>query len=472
MAQSSPALSTASPALVVTGGAPPGPRFRTPFGFLAALKRDPLGLLMSCREQYADFVCIRFPPLKTYAAFHPDHVQQILRDNHKNYYKGDLFHKFKRIAGEGLVFSDGELWKRQRQIVQPAFRRERVDRLAGMIVETTARKLEELEVRSREQDVHDLFEEISSLTLEIIASALFGSDFRDRIDSFSDAVTRGLEYADDLMYSFILPPKWLPTPSNLRGRRATRDLDQHIHALVEQRRAQGDRGDGPDLLSHLLAATRGENGAAAMDDKQLRDEMVTFLVAGHETTAVALAWTGYLVSRHRHVGERLEEEIDGVLGGRAPCLEDLPRLPYVRMVFEESMRLYPPAYATSRQAYEDDEVAGHTLRAGMSVTVSTYVTHRHPDFWPEPEHFDPERFTAREVAARHPMAYFPFGAGPRACVGRHFAMLEGQLILAMLLQRFRLRPTGRTEVHPRPMVTLRPAEPVRLAFEPRSTSPH
>jgi cytochrome P450 len=204
-----------------------------------------------------------------------------------------------------------------------------------------------------------------------------------------------------------------------------------------------------------------------MDDKQLRDEMVTFLVAGHETTSVALSWTGYLISRHRHVGERLEDELDSVLGGRVPTKDDLENLPYVRMVFEEAMRLYPPVWGTIRQAYEDDEIGGHKLPAGMTVSVSPYVTHRHPEFWDEPEHFDPERFTPDKISARHPLAYFPFGAGPRACVGRHFAMLEGQLILAMLLQRFRLWPTQRAEVRLRPLVTLRPDGPILLRFEAR-----
>ncbi len=448
-----------------TPGLPPGPRYRTPFGFLAALKRDSLGFFREA-ARHGDFVCVRFPPFKTFIAYHPDDVQRILRDNHRNYWKGQLIEKFKRVAGEGLVFSDGELWKRQRQLAQPAFARDRIDAMAGMIGEVTARTLDGWEKRALPGEPLEMMPEISRLTLEIVARALFGTDFREKREGFSDAVTRALDYVDHLMGSFVPLPEWVPTKANRHGARATRDIDRFVHEIIAARQRSGAASDSPDLLSYLLAA-RDAEGGRGMDAKQLRDEMVTFLVAGHETTAVALTWTTYLVARHPAVAERLHEEVDRVLGDRIPGAEDLESLDYVRMVFEEAMRLYPPAPNTVRQAFEDDELGGYRMPAGLSVSVSQYVTHRHPEFWEDPERFDPERFRADRVEARHPFAYFPFGGGPRACVGKRLAMLEGQLILAMIAQRFRLTQREDRIVGMAPIITLRPADPVWMEMSIR-----
>jgi cytochrome P450 len=461
------ALSTA----IISHGHPPGPRFATPFGFLRTMKRDMLEFVTNL-SKYGDFVCVRVPPLKTYFAFHPDDVQRVLRDNHHNYWKGPLVGKLKRIAGEGLIFSDGELWKRQRQLVQPAFQRQRVDAMSVMISDATERALEGWEQRSRTGATFDLLHELSGLTLEVVSRSLFGTAFREGREEFGDAVTRALSYADHLMGTFVPTPMWFPSAANRRGVRASRDLDRFVWRIIDEKRRARSEEEAPDLLSFLLRATNDSeaptsDAASRARSQQLRDEMVTFLVAGHETTAVALSWTAYLLVRHPEALEQLEAEVDTVLAGRTPTPEDLPNLGTVRRVFEEAMRLYPPAWSTTRSSFEDDELGGYRVPGGSGVAVSMYVTHRHPDVWDRPERFEPDRFTAERVAARHPFAYFPFGGGPRACVGKQFAMLEGQMILAMLVQRFRLERADDRDVAPEPILTLRPADPIWMRFTPR-----
>jgi cytochrome P450 len=266
------------------------------------------------------------------------------------------------------------------------------------------------------------------------------------------------------MNHFITPPIVIPTPANRRGGKAIAKLDRIVTRIIDNRRRSGEERN--DLLAMLLAARDAETNAA-MDDRQLRDEMVTFLVAGHETTAVALSWTWYLLSQNPDAERRLHAEVDEVLGDRLPTVDDLKDLPYTRMVLEESMRLYPPVWATSREPYEDDEVGGVRLPAGTTVTLSQYVTHRDPAFWPEPERFDPERFNPERSAERPEYAYFPFGGGPRRCVGQQFAMMEGQIALAMISRRLRLRLVPGHPVEPDPILTLRPRHGVAVTLQSR-----
>jgi cytochrome P450 len=441
-----------------------GPRFRTPFGFLAVMRHDPLGFLMECARRYGDVVEMQFPPWRGFLLTHPDGVKHVLQENHHNYWKGIVFAKLKRVAGEGLVFSDGELWRRQRQLIQPAFHRERITAMAEMMVETTTGMLDRWRSQAAAGQGLDVASEMSSLTLEIVSKALFGTDLGADQAAFTDAVTAGLAYANHLVNHMLALPMAIPTAANRRGRRAIAALDRIVWKIIAQRRREPcDRGD---LLAMLLTASDAETNEP-MDDKQLRDECITFLIAGHETTAVALSWAWHLLSTHPSTERRLHAEVDEVLGDRLPTLRDLAGLPYVRMVLEESMRLYPPVWATNRQAYADDEIAGHRIPANSTVTVSPYVTHRNPVFWEEAEVFDPERFTPERSAARPEWAYFPFGGGPRGCVGRQFAMLEGQLVLAMVAQRFRLRNVPGHPIEAHPILTLRPRYGVRMTLHPR-----
>jgi cytochrome P450 len=437
-----------------------GPRFRSPFGFLAAFRRDPLGFLQQCQRQYGDVVEIRFWPWKTYVFTHPEHVKHILQDNHRNYWKGLVIQKVKRIAGEGLVFSDGELWRRQRQLIQPAFHRERIAALGQMMVDTTAALLDRWQVHARSGQPLDIAEEMSALTLEIVAKALFGTDVDDDKEEIIGAVTAGMEYANYLLNHFLTPPLWVPIAVNRRGRRAIARIDRIVPKLIAKRRRDGSERD--DLFGMLINARDAETNAA-MDDKQLRDEIVTFLVAGHETTAVALSWTWHLLAQHADVEARLHTEVADV-AHHAPALASLP---YVRMTLEESMRLYPPAWATSRESYKEDHIGGVRIPPRTTVSISPYVTHRHPAYWDDPERFDPERFTSERSAARPEYAYFPFGGGPRGCVGRQFAMMEGQIVLAMIAQRFHLRAVPGHPVEPNPIFTLRPRNGMPMTLHPR-----
>jgi cytochrome P450 len=441
----------------------PGPRFRTPFGFLSVMRRDPLGFLLKCRREYGDVVHIRFPPWSSVFVAHPRDVRHVLQDNHKNYWKGNVFQKLKRIAGEGLVFSDGDLWRRQRQLAQPAFHRQRIAALADMMTAATAELLARWDARTVDQPL-EVVTEMSRLTLAIVARALFGTDLCEDEDAFCHAVTGSITYANHLTNHLFTPPLFVPTPANLRGRRAIAGIDRVVWKVVERRRREGtDRGD---LLTMLLGARDAETNEA-MNDRQLRDEVVTFMVAGHETTAMSLAWTWHLLSGHPSVERRLHAELETVLGGRPPTLEDLPNLPYARMILDEAMRLYPPAWATMREAYHEDVVGGVRVPAGTSVMVSPYVTHRHPEFWEHPEGFDPERFSPERSAGRPDYAYFPFGGGPRGCIGRQFAMMEGHLVLATIAQRFRLEGVPGHPVEADPILTLRPRHGVLMTVRPR-----
>lgn len=442
----------------------PGPRFRTPFGFLKVLRRDPLGVLTNTWQQYGDVAEIRFPPWSLFFFVHPNDVRHVLQENHRNYTKGIAFQKLKRIAGEGLVFSDGDLWRRQRQLIQPAFHRERITGMTQMMIDATAAMLDRWQTHARSGQPFDVAAEMSKLTLEIVAKALFGTDLGADQDEFTATVTDNMTYANHLMNHFFNWPLVIPTPANIRGRRALASLDRIVRKIIAERRRDGR--DRDDLLGMLITARDAET-SAAMDDRQLRDEVVTFLVAGHETTAVALSWAWHLLSAHPEVERKLHAETVEVLGHRPPAATDLSNLPYARMVLEESMRLYPPAWATGRQARGADEVGGVALRAGASVMLSPYVTHRHPAFWEDPERFDPDRFLPERVAARPEYAYFPFGGGPRGCVGRQFAMLEGQLVLAMVAQRFRLSGVPGHPVEPYPILTLRPRFGIRITLQAR-----
>jgi cytochrome P450 len=456
-------LATGSPAeLSSARRRAPGPRFRTPLGALSAMRGNPLQFLLECWKRYGDTVEISFPPWRLILVVHPDDVRRVLHDNHRNYWKGAVIGKLKRIAGEGLVFSDGDLWRRQRQLIQPAFHRDRIAALADMMAETTSAALERLAARSADGRPVDIAAEMSELTLEIVAKALFGAELGEDKDSFAQSVTGAMVYANHLMNHIFILPLFVPTAANRRGRRAIAGVDRVVWKVIEQRRRDGR--ERHDLLGMLLGARDAETNQA-MDDKQLRDEVVTFLVAGHETTAVTLSWAWYLLSRHPAAEERLREEVSRVLQGRAPGMADLPQLQYTRMVIEESMRLYPPAWAMNRETYRDDEIAGMHIPARSSVLVSPFITHRHPLFWEEPETFDPSRFSAERSAGRPEYAYFPFGGGPRGCVGRQFAMMEAQIVLAMTAQRLRLRAVPGQESAADPILTLRPRGGVPMTVE-------
>jgi len=393
---------------------------------------------------------------------HPDYVQRVLVGNHANYAKGRLNRQILGPSlGQGLLTSEGEFWRRQRRIAAPAFHHRRLAALAGLMVEVA----QGVSARWRSLPEIDVGQEMMSLTMEIVARALFSRDVAGSVPALGAAI-------DTLIESFGRPavpdllglPEWLPRRRDPAAKRALAYVDSVIYEIIRSRRAASASPD--DLLGMLLEA-RDEETGEGMTDRQLRDEVMTLFAAGHETTAVALTWCWSLLGRHPEVERRLHAEVDEVLAGRAPAFEDLERLPYARMVVEETMRLYPPAYSLNRVALADDAMGPHVVRKGTLVTVSPWVTHRNPLLWPDPLAFDPERFRPEAVRERHRYAYFPFGGGPRVCIGNAFALMEARLALAVLAQDWRLAPNSGPAPRPQARVTLRPREPLRMRPQPR-----
>jgi cytochrome P450 len=348
--------------------------------------------------------------------------------------------------------------------MQPVFHRQRIAGFARLMTAAALEMLARWEAETVERC--DLADEMMRLTLAIVGRALFSIDLAREAHAVGPAFTTVNRHLGQFNLMLLLP--FLPTRANRRFRKAVAELDQVVWRVIGERRKSGADGeDRGDLLSMLLAARDADTGEG-MSDRQLRDEIITLMLAGYETTANALTWTFYLLAQNADAERRLHEEVDAVLGARPPEADDLPRLVWTRMVIEEAMRLYPPAWIVTRGAIEDDELAGHRIAAGSIVMASPWVTHRHPDFWPEPERFDPERFSPERAAGRHRYAYFPFGGGPRLCIGSGFAMTEAQLILATVAQRHRFRLEPGYRATPEPLITLRPRGGMPVTVERRA----
>ncbi|CAN5589906.1 cytochrome P450 [soil metagenome] len=428
-------------------------------GSASEMRRDPLRLLTEARR-HGDFVRFRLGPYRIYLLAHPDYIEHVLRKNPRNYLKDGYEHI--KIVGNGLLSSEGDFWRGQRRIVQPAFHRERLNNMAESMTEATGRMLDRWETRTKNEPL-DVDAEMARLTLEITGRTLFSADVTGVAGEVGQALQTVLTLGFQRTGRFLPVPLRIPTQNNRRYRDAVEKLNAVVDGLAHQRRKNGEAGE--DLLSMLLEA-RDENGES-MSPRQLRDEAMTILTAGYETTARALTWTWYLLDAHPETREKLDEELDRVLGGRPPAFEDLGQLSYTEMVFKESMRLMPPVWGLSRLVAEEDEIGGYTVPKGSRVIISQYVTHRHPDFWEEPERFDPERFTPERSAGRPKYAYFPFSGGPRQCVGKEFATMEAVLALATVAQRYRLSLVPNHPVEPEPSFTLKPRYGMRMMLEER-----
>jgi len=430
---------------------------------LPQFRKDPLGCFFQSALQYGDVV--RYRSLwTTHQLSNPAGIQQVLQTNFANYRKGRDYQILKSSLGEGLLISEGEMWQRQRKMTQPSFQSHRVGSFVQIMAEHAEMLLRRWECYAAEQQVFDVTPELMHLTLNIASQSLFTTNLDSEIEIIREALEVGREYSVDRAWSIIRLPEEIPTPRNRRYSKALGKFHRIIDHMIAARRRAPERI--ADLLTMLMEA-RDEHGEA-MSDKQLRDEVATLLTAGHETTSLALSWACYLLARHPEVAERICAEIQ-FLNGRAPAYEDLFRLKYTRMVIEEIMRLYPPVWALSRTAIEEDEIGGYLIPAGSEILIFPYVTHRHPKWWREPDQFCPERFSPENISGRPRYAYLPFGGGPRTCVGLNFAMTEIQVVLALLLQRFRLEPASHDDtVRLDPSVTLRPLPGVRVNLKFRS----
>jgi cytochrome P450 len=421
-------------------------------GSLSAFRNDRAGLLIRIAQQQGDIARVRvglFP--SALVVSEPALARETLVERDDAFIKGVGLSLFARpLLGDGLLTSEHDFHRRQRRMMAPAFMPRRIADYADTIAACADRSVERL----TSVDTADLSRELMQLTLDAAGQTLFRSDLRGDAGPIYAALTAAMQHVTAQLGSLLPLPPSVPTPSNLRMRRVIARLDEVIYRLIRERRAAG--GDAGDLLSMLLLAQDQDDGSV-MTDKQVRDEAMTILMAGHETTANALAWSLYLLAHHPDARARLEDEVDRELAGRSPDLASLARLPFTLQVFKEAMRLYPPAYMVVRRAARDVAIGGHPVRAGQSVVVNIIGMHRREAFFPDPLRFSPERFAPDAEKAMERHAYLPFGGGPRVCIGNHFALMEGQIALARLVQelRFDLLP-GHERVEMEPLITLRP----------------
>ncbi|TNH27990.1 cytochrome P450 [Micromonospora orduensis] len=442
-----------NPARRAAGGRrtyPGPPPWATP-ALLRKLWGDRLGLLSDAAREYGDVVRFAMGPKTLYFFNHPDHARHVLADNAANYHKGlGLAEARRRILGDGLLTSEGETWRGQRRVISPAFRRERIAGFTGVVAEAGAQLTQRLEARSG--NVVDVAEEMTALTMDVLGRTLLDVDLSP-LSFLGSAFEATQEQAMFEMVTLGAVPLWLPLPRHRRFRAAKRQIEDAVRTLVASRE-RGTGTDGSDLMSVLLRVAEREQDTDARW-RGLRDQIITMLLAGHETTASTLSWAWYLLSRHPEAAERLRAEAVAVLGDRTPEYADLTRLPYTTMVIQETMRLYPAVWGLPRVALAADEIGGYPVPAGADIMISPYTLHRHRDFWDEPDQFRPERFASDAPAVAHRYAYIPFGAGPRVCVGSHLGMLEATIIAAMVARRFRFEFAGPTDPVPEAMLSLR-----------------
>jgi len=439
----------------------PGPPRRYPLQNWLALQRNPLRFLEGV-ARHGDVARFRLGPVFVYLVNDPDLIRSVLVTRADAYHKGRALERARRLLGQGLLTSEGALHLRQRRLMQPAFHRERIAGYGETMVRYAGRAAE----RWKAGETIDVHKEMVALTLAIVGKTLFDADVEEEADEIGKALTEALELFQRLLmvpYGEFLEK--LPIPSTLRFRSARRRLDATIARLIAERRR--NPRDRKDLLTLLLLAQDTEGDGGGMTDTQLRDEAMTIFLAGHETTANAMAWTWHLLSQNPEAEGRLHEELDRVLEGRAPGVADLPRLRYTEMVLSESMRLFPPAWILGRRAIVDHELGGYRIPAGSIVLLSQWITHRDARYFPDPLRFDPQRFTAEAQAARPRFSYFPFGGGPRVCIGEGFAWMEGVLVLATIARRWRFLPVDGIPVTPAAMITLRPKSGLPMRIEAR-----
>lgn len=441
----------------------PGPGWRVLLR-IPELRRDPLGFFEALANENGGLTHVRLPGFNFILVTEPSFVQHVLQDNQRNYIKGDSVEPARVLVGNGLATSDGDLWLRQRRLMQPAFHRTRLANMSGLMVETGESFLAGMgEMPGADRSV-DLGQALMQLTLQVIVRTMFSHDISDQAAELGQAFTEALRFIDRRSFGSRGAPLWLPTPANRRFKRSLERLDTIVLQIADARANRPD--EYQDLLAMLLAARDLESGEG-MSRNQLRDEIVTLFFAGHETTALTLTWAMVELLDSDRVAERLDDEIETVLGSRSPGFDDLGKLTFTRMVLDETLRLYPPAWIFARSSVEEDQLGGNRIPAGANILLSPYVTHRSQDYWPDPQRFDPERFGPDRGGPNHKLAYYPFGAGPRFCIGRDFALMEATLLLAMLRQRFDISKDRGFNVQAIPLVTLRPKGEVRVRLAPK-----
>ena len=457
-----PRMAPALPSFEI-GHVPPGRWF---VGHLWEFKQRPLDIMAAWRRQYGDLVHFQLGTRSCYLLSHPDLAEEALLHRPDDF--GKIYDPGKPtglglVLGNGLLTSEGPVWRKNRRLIQPVFQRQRVTAMAHEMVtvgEELLRRWDELDA----QQTVDVAIEMMKVTLDVITRTMFSASLLHEVGHLAPALDTLLRYAFQSFHNPLRLPLWVPTPGNRAFQEAKGSVDRLIYGLISERRHSTDRHN--DLLDHLLHAVDEETGSN-LSDEQLRDELLTIAAAGHETNANALTWTWYLLATHRDVRARLYAELAQILQSRTPTIEDVPHLLYTRAIFQEALRLYPPAPALQRKALQDTSLGGCPIKAGSLVIIGLWNIHRHPDFWTEPEVFRPERFMGGVDATGHRLAWMPFGGGHRTCIGNHFAMIEGPLLLALIAQRYEMNLLPGPSVEPEVAVTVRPKDGLKMIVRKR-----
>jgi cytochrome P450 len=441
---------------------PPGPSRLTTLSLVRNLQRDRVRFFQELWRRYGDFVRIPLGHRTFYVLNDADHIEWVLRANYRNYKKAAMFNDERRSAlGDSLLTSHDEFWLRQRRLSQPAFQPQALNSYVGSMARIAGEELDQWRARPGSQPF-EIGAPLTAITIRIASEVLFGVDLRDEAEHISSSVHAVVDVGSSRIAAVTKMPLWWPSRAHRRFRRGLEYLDELVYRIVDRR---ANDASGMDVLSRLIRA-RDEDTGAGMSRKALRDEVITFLIAGHESTAAGLAWTAYLVGTHPDVEERLRAEVREVLGDRPPSVADLPKLEYTSWVVQEAMRLYPPSWLFDREAVDADRLGNHELPAGAMLLIVPIVLHRHPRYWIDPERFDPLRFQPERTAARHPFAYVPFSAGPRQCIGNRFALIESIIVTAMMAQRFRVTVVPEHPIELMAVIALRPKHGVLVRLEP------
>jgi cytochrome P450 len=442
---------------------PPGPPPNLLRSLFGAMQQNPLDYFTAMAQKYGDVSGMRIGKFRSLFINHPDLIEDVLVNNARKYHKGRILQANKYLFGEGLLTSEGDFWLRQRRLSQPAFHRARVSAYAA----TMAEYAEQMAATWRSGEERDIHEEMMQLALRIVGKTLFDAEVTRDAKEVGETLDLLLHLAANFGRT-ILVPLWLPTPRNIRAKLGIKRLEKVIYRIIAERRASGPDGmgiDTGDLLSILLQA-QDEDGTH-MNDRQLRDETITLFLAGHETTANTLSWTWMLLAQNPTVEKKFHDELDGVLGGRTPTADDLPKLAYLNHVLTESLRLYPTAWGMARLAAEEHEIAGYPMHVGYGVAFAQWVVHRDARWFDAPLEFRPERWENGLVKQLPRFAYFPFGGGPRQCIGNTFALMEASVVLATIGRKYRFALVPGHKVTPLASITLRPRDGIRVRLEER-----
>ncbi len=445
---------------------PPSPKEKHwLFGSGYVLRERAHEVLPGLIDKYGEIISLSLPFTRLVIAAKPEYAKYVLVDNNKNYQKSLAYDMLKLLLGNGLLTSEGEFWKKQRRLIQPAFHKQKLADLTAMMVKRAQDEVDGMKAKAESGEYYDVAPQMTNLTLEIISQAIFSNGVDDKADLISRQITLLNQYATDKLNSPIRLPALFPTPTNVKERKAVKILDKIIFDIIDTRRKEGVSKS--DLLSMLLDA-RDEDTGEAMDNKQLRDEVMTIFIAGNETTANAMAWTLYLLSQNPEAEAKMIAEIDAKLdAGVELNFQNVLGFQYVRQVIDESMRLFPPAWVVGRRNTEDGEIGGYTIKKRTNVLMPIMYFHRSEKYWDEPLKFKPERFAPELKNNIDRYVYFPFGGGPRLCIGNNFAIMEMQIILILIYRKYKFRLQEDFMVEPEPLITLRPRYGMMMKVEKR-----